>query len=295
MIISIVGHTAIDYLFEVDKLPGPNASAPIVDYHEYHGGGAANIAAGIAKLGGVSQLISPVGADFKNSEYEKYLQHLGVDLDLLYNLSGEKTAKAFIYTDSAHNQTSFFYWGASARFPKLDAPKLDFVHLATGDSVFNANIAQKAQWVSFDPGQDLVTYNQKNLTTILEHTNILFTNRHEISRVSDISKISFEELLNLIDVIVVTQDSKGSIIYENGIESFVSAIKVDAVDPTGAGDAYRAGFLLAYTKKYPLTVCGQIGSTTASFVVERVGCQTNLPTWEMMRERHNAFYDETIK
>ncbi|MCK5661749.1 MAG: carbohydrate kinase family protein, partial [Methanosarcinales archaeon] len=78
-------------------------------------------------------------------------------------------------------------------------------------------------------------------------------------------------------------------------ESFVSAIKVDAVDPTGAGDAYRAGFLLAYTKKYPLTVCGQIGSATASFVVERVGCQTNLPTWEMMQERHDAFYDERIK
>lgn len=295
MSISVVGHTAIDYLFEVAKLPGPNASAPIVDYHEYHGGGAANIAAGIAKLGGVSQLISPVGADFQDSEYERYMRHLGVDLDMLYIMAEEKTAKAFIYTDPEHNQTSFFYWGASAKFPQLDAPALDFVHLATANSVFNAKVAKKAKWVSFDPGQDLVTYSKECLTSILRHTNILFTNRHEIGRVSEISQMSFEELLDIIDVVVVTQDANGSIIYEDGRESFVPAIKVDAVDPTGAGDAYRAGFLLAYRKEYPLSMCGQIGSATASFVVERVGCQTNLPTWDLMRKRHNAFYSETIE
>ena len=64
------------------------------------------------------------------------------------------------------------------------------------------------------------------------------------------------------------------------------------MDPTGAGDAYRAGFLVAYTKGYSLEICGRIGSTTASFTVEKVGCQTNLPTWEQMRERFIYHYKD---
>ena len=294
-IISIVGHTALDYIVDVEKIAGKNESSPVTDYDEYPGGGAANIAAAITRLGGMSQLISPVGKDFASSGYEKILTDAHVDLSRLYRLDDQKISKAFIFTDEEHNQTTYFYWGASSKFKELEPEPVDFVHLATADSVYNAKLARIAGFVSFDPGQDLVTYLQDNLELVLANTDILFANRHEIRRVSEMTGKSFSELKAMIDVIVVTYDSKGSTIYTNEGEFEIPVVSVKAVDPTGAGDAYRAGFLLALTRGYSLPTCGKIGSTVASFVVQARGCQTNLPTWEEMKTRYEANFGKLEK
>lgn len=289
-IISVVGHTALDYIVDVEQIAGKNESSPVIDYEEYPGGGAANIAVAIAKLGGKSQLISPVGVDFSSSGYEKLLKEACVDLSRLYSIEDLKLSKAFIFTDSEDNQTSYFYWGASSKFKELEPEPADFVHLATADCVYNAKIAKIAGFVSFDPGQDLVTYSKETLETILAHTDILFTNRHEIRRVSEMTGKSFSELRAMIDVIVVTYDAEGSRIYTGDGEWAIPVVSVKAVDPTGAGDAYRAGFLLAHTRGYSLSTCGKIGSTVASFAVQARGCQTSLPTWEEMRARYEASF-----
>lgn len=294
-VISIVGHTALDYIVDVEKIAGKNESSPIIDYEEYPGGGAANIAVAIAKLGGKSQLISPVGTDFASSGYEKLLKDVQVDLSRLYRLEDRKISKAFIFTDREDNQTTYFYWGASSKFKELEPEPVDFVHLATADSVYNAKIAQIAGFVSFDPGQDLVTYSKKNLELILAHTDILFANRHEIRRVSEMTGKSFSELKALIDIIVVTYDAEGSRIYTGKEEFTIPVVPVRAVDPTGAGDAYRAGFLLALARGCSLSTCGKVGSTVASFAVESRGCQTGLPTWEEMKVRYEASFGKLDK
>lgn len=287
-IISVVGHTALDYIVNVENIAGKNESSPVIDYEEYPGGGAANIAVAIAKLGGKSQLISPVGTDFSSSGYEKLLLEAGVDLSRLYSIEDRKISKAFIFTDREDNQTTYFYWGASSKFKDLEPAPADFVHLATADCVYNAKIAQISGFVSFDPGQDLVTYSKENLKTILAHTDILFANRHEIRRVSEMTGMSFSELRAMIDVIIVTYDAEGSRIYRDSEEWAIPVVSVKALDPTGAGDAYRAGFLLAYIRGYSLPTCGKIGSTVASFAVQTKGCQTSLPTWEEMKARYEA-------
>lgn len=285
-IISVVGHTALDYIVDVEKIAGKNESSPVIDYEEYPGGGAANIALAIARLGGKSQLISPVGTDFGNSGYEMILTDAGVDLSRLYRLEDQKISKAFIFTDKDKNQTTYFYWGVSSKFKELEPEPVEFVHLATADSVYNAKIAQIADFVSFDPGQDLITYSKEKLDLILAHTDILFANRHEIKRVLEIIGKNFSELKDMIDIIVVTYDAEGSRIYTDTEEFTIPVVSVKAVDPTGAGDAYRAGFLLAFTKKYSIPTCGKIGSTVASFAVQGRGCQTDLPTWEEMKVRY---------
>jgi len=287
-VISVVGHTALDYIADVENIAGKNESSPVIDYEEYPGGGAANIAVAIAKLGGKSQLISPVGTDFASSGYEKLLTEANVDLSRLYKIEDLKISKAFIFTDREENQTTYFYWGASSKFKGLDPQPVDFVHLATADSVYNAKLAQIAGFVSFDPGQDLVTYSKENLEIILTHTDILFANRHEIRRVSEITGKSFSELKAMIDIIVVTYDSKGSRIYTDKEEFVIPVISVKAADPTGAGDAYRAGFLLAFTRGYSLSICGKIGSTVSSFAIQMRGGQTGLPTWDEMKARYEA-------
>ncbi|AAM04789.1 TPA: carbohydrate kinase family protein [Methanosarcina acetivorans] len=289
-IISVVGHTALDYIIDVENIAGKNESSPVIDYEEYPGGGAANIAVAIAKLGGKSQLMSPVGMDFSSSGYEQLLKDAHVDLSRLYSIEALKLSKAFIFTDREDNQTTYFYWGASSKFKELEPEPVDFAHLATADCIYNAKIAQIAGFVSFDPGQDLVTYSQEKLETILAHTDILFANRHEIKRVSEMTGKSFSELRAMIEVIVITYDAEGSRIYTGNEEWKIPVVSVKAVDPTGAGDAYRAGFLLAYTREYSLPTCGKIGSTVASFAVQSRGCQTSLPTWEEMKSRYEASF-----
>lgn len=284
--ITVVGHAAIDLLFDVENIAVHNESHPIIDYNQYYGGGAANIAIGIAILGGQAQLISAVGGDFASSGYEAELEKHSVDLSLLYRFPEEKSTRAFVFTDRNHHQSTYFHWGASAKLKELEPPEVDFVHLATSDSTYNARIARKAKFVSFDPGQDLVTYSRENLESILENTDILFTNRHEIQRVCDMTEKTLADILAMIETVVVTYDASGSKIYNSGTEVTIPVVPVKALDPTGAGDAYRAGFLLAYTRGYPLEACGKIGSTVASFAVQNIGCQTDLPTWDGMKARY---------
>lgn len=289
-LISIVGHTALDCIIEAKKIVGKNEASPVIDYEEHFGGGAANIAVAIGRLGGKCQLISAVGVDFGASGYEKQLTEAGVDLSCLYRFENQKLSKAFILNDQEGNQTSYFYWGASSQLKELEPKPVDFVHLATADSTYNAKISQMAGFVSFDPGQDLVTYSKENLETILAHTDVLFANRHEIKRVSDLTKKSFSELRAKIPVIVITYDSEGSRIHTKEEEYQIPVVPVKAVELTGAGDAYRAGFLLAYTKGYPISVCGNIGATVASFAVESRGPQTGLPTWKEMQARYEIHF-----
>ncbi|WP_406657157.1 carbohydrate kinase family protein [Methanolobus sp. ZRKC2] len=293
-VISVVGHAAIDLLFDVENIAIHNESQPIIDYHEYYGGGAANIAIGIARLGGNCQLISAVGGDFAASGYEAELENHGVDLSLLYRFKSEKSTRAFVFTDREHHQSTYFDWGASKHLQELEPPAVDFVHLATSDSTYNAGIAKKAGFVSFDPGQDLVTYSKENLESILENTNMLFTNKHEIQRVCDMTGKCFEDILAMIETVIVTYDAEGSIIHNGGEAISIPVVTVKALDPTGAGDAYRAGFLLAYIRNYPIEICGKIGSTVASFAVQSIGCQTDLPTWEEMEKRYEEHFGKLV-
>ena len=300
--ISVTGHTSVDYLMTVSTIAGPNQSSRISDCKEYFGGGAANVAAVVARLGGDVELISPVGSDFISTGYDRHLSEFGVDLSKLYHLDDLSLSKAFVITDDDANQTTYFYWGAAAKLCEMKPPKVDLVHMVTADCFFNAKMSQSADFVSFDPGQDLVTYQKEPLNTILENTDILFTNRHEIELVSEISGKTLEDLKKMVGLIIVTYDKDGSILYENEItggqyvgtvETRIPAVWVEAADPTGAGDAYKAGFLTAFVKGYAPKICCQIGSVVSSFIVEKIGCQTNLPTWIQMSERYARHFSET--
>ncbi|NKQ39001.1 MAG: carbohydrate kinase family protein [Methanosarcinales archaeon] len=291
-VISVVGHVALDYLFNVEKITDSNESSPIINYEILFGGGAANVAAAIAKLGGEVELIAPIGTDFESSGYKAQLESFGVDLTSLYPIEKKETVKVFVFTDKEHNQSSYFYWGASSEFKNLTPRKCDFVHLSTADPTFNSKISKISNFVSFDPGQDLVIYSKEQLKAILENTDILFANRHELKRMCDMTGFTHSEFKDMIEIMVITYDSKGSMLYTKGEQHKIPIVSVDAVDPTGAGDGYRAGFLVAYKKGYPLITCCKIGSTVASFMVEKQGCQTNLPTWDIMETRFKENFGE---
>ena len=287
--IHVVGHTAIDHILRVPVLPARHTSTYIRDHQVYFGGGAANIAAGIARLGSPAALISAVGNDFSGSEYERWLRDLGVATEF-FVVPGARTPTAYMFTDDTGDQITFFEWGASAAFATADAPSLPFVHLATADPGFNVRVAARAAFASFDPGQDIGWYTKEQLEAILARVALLFANRHEMATLCRVLGRSQEEIIAAIPLVVVTMDAEGSEVHTGGRAYRIPVVPVTLRDPTGAGDAYRAGFLSAYARGYGPEACGRIGTVTASFAVETVGCQTNLPAWGQMERRHREHF-----
>lgn len=159
--------------------------------------------------------------------------------------------------------------------------------MATADPAFNVKLAGKAAFSSFDPGQDLYRYSGDQIRAILSRVSILFANQHEVEGMCRILSLDRTEIADLVPMAVFTRGREGSSLLVRGEEErAVPALPVRMADPTGAGDAFRAGFLTAYAKGLDPLTCTRIGTTTASFVVEAPGCQTRLPDWESMRERY---------
>lgn len=291
--ITVVGHTAIDHISRVSSLPGPNGSTTITDRRIFFGGGAANIAAGIARLGGEAELLSGVGGDFAGSAYDRWLDELGVG-KRFFRVEEANTATAFMFTDDPGDQMTFFEWGASVAFSREDAPALDFVHMATADPLFNRCVAERARFASFDPGQDLHRYTADDLEAIVDSIDILFANQHEVAGMCRTLGLTRDELIARVPVAIFTEGGAGSCLAVRGEQVRIPALPVTMTDPTGAGDAYRAGFLTAFRRDLPLEVCARIGTVTASFAVEACGCQTNLPDWEAMRARYERHFGTLI-
>lgn len=287
--ISVVGHTAIDHIFRVPQFPDRHASTYILDHQVYFGGGAANIAVGIAVLGEPCTLISAVGGDFAGSPYDRWMDELPIKKDL-FVVEEERTATAYLFNDEQGDQITFFEWGASEIFHTREAPELDMVHMATADPDFNVRVAEKSRFASFDPGQDLLRYTPEQLLSILGKIDILFANHHEVATMCQIAGLTREELIKKVPVAVFTLSGEGSILHQGGDSWHIPAVPVRLVDPTGAGDAYRAGFLTATRRGYDPLTCCRVGTVCASFVVEKVGCQTNLPDWMWMSERYGAYF-----
>jgi sugar/nucleoside kinase (ribokinase family) len=289
-----IGHTAFDYILQVKEFPKPNSSTSINKMKTLFGGAAANVAVVASSLGLKSSLVSAVGNDFIGSKYQNKLKDQGIDIENMIVIEDEKTPTAFVLTNSNDDQISYFYWGAASQFKNSEPPhkaikKVDTVHLATGDPGFNRRSGKVAheegKLISFDPGQDLHMYSKTELEAVIKICDILFGNHHEIKRIQKTLNMSIDDLRNFgPDIVVTTHGKDGSSICTDK-EIKIEAIIRHTVDPTGAGDSYRAGFLNAYLNGEDLETCGKFASSVASFVIEAEGCQTNVPDEIMVKER----------
>ncbi len=294
-----IGHTAFDYIIQVNEFPQPNSSTSINKMQTLFGGAAANVAVVASSLGLKSSLVSAVGNDFIGSEYQNKLKNLRIDTKNMIMIEDEKTPTAFVLTDSNNDQISYFYWGAASEFKSSELPHeaidgVDAVHLATGDPGFNRRSGEAAheagKLISFDPGQDLHMYSKNELEAVLKICDILFGNHHEIKRIQETLKMDIDDLRKFgPDIVVTTHGKNGSSVCTDE-EIKIEAIISDTVDPTGAGDSYRAGFLNAYLKGKDLETCGKFASSVASFIVEAEGCQTNVPDEIMVKERMEGMW-----
>ena len=194
---------------------------------------------------------------------------------MIYDMESN-TPTAFVMTNKHGDQISYFHWGAGKAFHDSEVPRdtikdAKAVHLATGDPHYNCKTAivakEEERLVSFDPGQDLGMYSPKKLVEVIKNCNILFGNHHEIKRILDSLKVDIEGLMALgPEIVLKTCGKEGSYIYSLDEETiFVDAVYRPAVDPTGAGDSYKAGFVSQLIKGATLEEAARFASSVSSF------------------------------
>ena len=145
----------------------------------------------------------------------------------------------------------------------------------------------------YDPGQRIPALSKEQLESGVTGAEAVFANDYEISLIEKKTGLDEQGLLTKAKALVITYGHEGSRVVTRGGEKRVAAAKVEhAVDPTGAGDAYRAGFLKGALASLPLEVCGSLGSVAAAYAVEKYGTQKHTFTLPEFRARFEAAYGE---
>lgn len=294
--LGVYGHTNLDYIIEVKRLPRPNTSIQFERERLYYGGTGANIARLASHMGVRVALASFVGWDFPK-DYEVGLAKSGVDISELRRVNVYTTPKVWIFTDPKGNQMAVVNQGPmkdAATLPLMTnaATGSEWVHFCTGRPEYYvkiAAIASKAgRKISFDPSQEIhYVYTAKTLARMARYADMFFGNQKEVATAARMLGVDGARgLLRYVRAVVETRGKKGSLVHERDGTTEVRAIEPRrVVDPTGAGDAFRAGFYAGLKNELDLHDCAVIGSSAASFTIEKRGPQTALPTYESVYQR----------
>ena len=289
MQIVVTGSIATDHLmtfaglFSEQLLPDQLANLSVVflaDSLEVRKGGTgANIAFGMGSLGYRPKLIGSVGKDA--GDYVGWLQEHGVDTSGVRVSATLSSPRFTVVTDQAQNQIGSFYPGAMAEAADISLAEVtaDLVLVSPNDpgAMLRHTAECKERGVPFaaDPSQTLTFLDGEAIRQLVEGAAYLFTNEYEAGLVADKTGWSDEEILDLVRVRVTTHGSKGSVISRKGHDDIHVGIAeaTVVVDPTGTGDAFRAGFLTGTSWGLGLERSAQVGSLLATHVVETVGPQ----------------------
>ena len=284
--------------FMADKLHTLSVSFQVESIKENFGGCAGNIAYNLKLLGQDSTMIATAGSDF--GRYAEYLKKLGISSDSIHINASDFTAVAHIMTDKANNQIAAFAMAACAT-PYGALPDTSYASAILGPGCVADTIAvaahAKAKGIKyyFDPGQAMPAFAAGDLKEIISGAAGLFCNDYELSLITEKTEWNEQAILEHTPLLVVTLGAQGSRIMtkEGTIEIKVVPIE-KLVDPTGAGDAHRAGFVKGVLAGRSLKECGQLASTVAAYAVEHQGTQNHHFTLEQLGQRYEAAYGETL-
>lgn len=288
-------------LIRPDKLHVLSLSVLVKELKHTRGGIAGNIAYSLALLGEQPILYASIGED--QQSYMLALAELGVETKHVH-YSNLPTATFSVITDKNDCQVGGFYPGAMG-----DAGQLSLKKVATKDmlvvisahdplqmGVQISECRNLKQRLCFDIGQQVNSLPVEVLAQGLATAEILILNDYEMGMLAQRLNLSQAEIISQVPVCVITLGEQGSQIYtrvnaHDAAPQLVPAVKVtQVVDPTGAGDAFRAGFLYGYVRNWPVATCAQLGSTVAAYVVESYGTQTHHFTLAELKARYQATY-----
>ena len=242
------------------------------------GGTGGNVAYTTKLLGLDPILIAPGGKDF--TKYMAFLKKNGIDTSGIRTFRDVDTGAYFVTTDMEDNQIGSFYLGAMKYAHTLLLPKANFVVIASNTPLALASyvkqcVAKKMRYL-YDPAFQIGELPIDELRDGITHAEIFIGNDYEIALTEKRLNISRAQLLKMVPIVITTLGSKGSRVESHGKTIKIAPAKAKAViDPTGAGDAYRGGFVAGYLRTFDLQTCGQMGSIAAVYTVEKYGTITH--------------------
>lgn len=267
-----------------DKIHSLSVSFYVPEMRREFGGTAGNIAYNLQLLEGKPLMMGTVGEDF--SSYENWLNQHNINTKHIKKIESSFTAQAFITTDIDDNQITAFHPGAMVESHQNSVKNVQEVSLAIiapdgrdgmfqhAKECFVANIP-----FMFDPGQGLPMFNGEELLHFIEMATYLAVNDYEAQVLQDKTGLNLEQLASKVKALIVTLGANGSHIYADGQRYSVPCVKAEKiVDPTGCGDAYRAGLLYGISNGWDWLTCGRLAATMGAIKIASRGGQNHKPT-----------------
>lgn len=311
--ISIIGSIGtFDYIIQSNELPSlekPYISSTLYSTvsHGYYGGCAFNSGVAAAKLGLKTALICPIGNDFEESGYMCYLKEHSIDTSGLIKDKGGKSSYCLMLHDKKGNTFCVMY---RLPFRRPSDNNMNNIKQMISNSRcllvtplltdYYIGIMEKAQSsYCLIALSGICGLRQNKVSTLKKAINladILFCNEREISQImKQLNYGSVDQLLRKgLQVIFITQGKRGSKVISHKKNYQIPAVKTFAKDLTGAGDAYASGATASLLWGHDILTAARLGSILASFVVEEIGAQTNLPNIELVLDRFQKSYGYTF-
>jgi adenosine kinase len=268
-----------------DKLHILNVCFNVNGMHEKFGGTAGNIAYSLSLLDEKPLIIATIGKDYHN--YFEWLRKNGIPVDGISIINEELTAGAYITTDMADNQITGFNPGAM-KYPS------DYKSGNLEDMTGYAQICRdKGIPYICDPGQSLTKWDGKSLRDWIEGSSVLISNDYELEMIVKMTGVDKQGLFDLTKIIITTLGEKGSLMSTPESTKDIPAAKVLSVaDPTGAGDAYRAGLLKGMVTGRDIETAARMGAVAAVYAIEKHGTQEHRFTYGEFVGRYRTNFGE---
>ena len=264
-----------------DKTHMLSVSFTVGDMRREWGGCAGNIAYNLRAIGGEPVVMATVGDD--GWPYRERLESLGIATDGLKTLEGTFTAQAFIITDLDDNQITAFHPGAMNHSHVNHVADVTGVRLGIiapdGKEGMMAHVREFGEAgipFVFDPGQGLPLFDGKELSAMIERAAYLTMNDYEAKLLCERTGLDLSALAERVQALIVTLGAEGSVIHADGATYAIPAVKPQAVvDPTGCGDAYRAGLLYGIAQGWDWQRTGQLASVMGALKIASRGGQNH--------------------
>jgi len=264
-----------------DKVHMLNVSFLVPDMRRETGGCAGNIAYNLKLLGSEPKIMATVGRDF--DPYAEWMEQCGIAMDNIKVIDNTYTAQAFITTDMDDNQITAFHPGAMSfsHENKVNEAKDVTIGIVAPDGrdgmlEHATQFAEAGIPFIFDPGQGLPMFDGDDLLKFIEQATWVAVNDYEAELLEARTGKSRHEIAELCEALIVTKGAKGSHIYTKTHRYEVPAAKVrEVIDPTGCGDAYRAGLLYGLMNGLEWETTGRIASLMGAIKIEHHGTQNH--------------------
>jgi adenosine kinase len=272
-----------------------------------YGGTAGNIGYNLNLLGEKALIVASVGDDPDGADYLKRLAGWNFPLETIKTAAGRMTAGCTIATDAKNNQIIFFHAGAmnvSTGFDPSALPGPATNHLAIvspgGHDEMKklcADYRGAGLKFIFDPGQQIPSFSGPELLEMLEGAHIFICNEYEFELFKKLTGLSVEDMFRHAEIIIVTNGAKGSSLMTpgRGSQHVMAAPVRRVVNPTGAGDAFRAGLLKGLAAGEALISACRLGAVVAAFCVEADGTQEHGFTIGEATARYAGVFNEQIR